>query len=275
MKPYLFALIAIILWSTLAALSVQLSQVPPFLLVGVSLVIGSLCGLRWIKDWRVNFLTLALGVYGLFGYHFFLFIALRKAPPVEANLINYLWPLLMVLLTPVFFKNFSLRSKHLIAAGLGFAGAFLIVTGGNLSLSTDALMGYVFAGIAAFMWASYSLLSKKIPPFPTGAVGLFCLVSGSLSLLCHFLLEISYSFKSKDILPFLLLGFGPMGAAFFLWDKSLKMGDPRIIGSLSYLTPMLSTLLLVVLGGGSFTWVTFVAMVLIIAGALVGAVANK
>jgi drug/metabolite transporter (DMT)-like permease len=45
--------------------------------------------------------TLLLGVYGLFGYHFLLFLALRSAPPLEANLVNYLWPLLIVVLAPV------------------------------------------------------------------------------------------------------------------------------------------------------------------------------
>ncbi len=275
MKPYLYAFIAIVLWANLALLSLQLTQVPPFLLVGVSLTIGSVCGLRWIRDWKVSWPTLALGIYGLFGYHFFLFMGLRNAPPVEANLINYLWPLLIVVMSPLFFKNFRLNYKHLLAAALGFAGAFLIVTGGSLSMSSSGLLGYAFAGIAAFMWASYSLLTKKVAPFPTGAVGLFCFVSGLLSILCHFLLEPAYTLQATDVLPFLLLGLGPMGAAFFLWDKSLKTGDPRVIGSLSYLTPMLSTLLLTFFGGGHLTWMSLVSMGLILIGAAIGAVANK
>ena len=266
---------AIALWATLATVGLQLSQVPPFLLVGMALTLGSVCGVRWIKDWNVQVSTLALGVYGLFGYHFFLFMAFRNAPPVEAKLINYLWPLLIVILSPVFLKHYTLNSRHVIAAALGFSGAFLIVTGGQLSLFSINWLGYTFAGIAAFMWASYSLLSKRVAPFPTGAVGLFCLVSGGLAIVCHVLLESPYTLESKDILPLFFLGLGPMGAAFYLWDKSLKTGDPRIIGSLSYLTPMLSTLLLVVSGGGQFTWVTLASMALIISGASIGTAANK
>jgi drug/metabolite transporter (DMT)-like permease len=67
-----------------------------------------------------------------------------------------------------------------------------------------------------------------------------------------------------------LLGVGPLGAAFFTWDAALKRGDPRIIGSLTYITPLTSTVVLVLVGGRSFTWVSALAMLLIISGALLG-----
>src|SRR5215218_2810501 len=101
MSPQFYALGAIALWSSLAALGVALRHVPPFLLTGLALVIGSMPAWPLVRQWRVPAPTLALGIYGLFGYHLLLFIALRLAPPVEANLVNYLWPLLIVVLAPV------------------------------------------------------------------------------------------------------------------------------------------------------------------------------
>lgn len=275
MKPYVYALTAIFLWATLAFLSLQLSTVPPFLLLGLCLTTGSLCGLPWIKQWKVSWTTLALGVYGLFGYHLLLFLALRNAPPIEANLLNYLWPLLIVLLSPVFLKGFHLRINHIIAAILGFFGALLIVTGGQISISSENMQGYLLAIAAAFVWASYSLLTKKVRPFPTAAIGLFCFVSGILSLICHGLLETSYSLNSSEILPLIAISVGPLGIAFFMWDRALKAGDPRIIGSLSYLTPMLSTLLILTTNPSAFTWVSGMAMAFIMSGALTGAIATK
>ena len=110
MSATLLALGAIALWATLASLGVALGHVPPFLLTGLALVIGSVPAWPLARQWRVPASTLALGIYGLFGFHFLLFVALRNAPPVEANLVNYLWPLLIVVLAPLFLPGMKLRA---------------------------------------------------------------------------------------------------------------------------------------------------------------------
>ena len=102
--------------------------------------------------------------------------------------------------------------------------------------------GYVPAGASAFVWASYSLLTQRVAPFPTASIGVFGLVSGLLSLLCHVLLEPAVALSTGDLLLLALLGLGPLGGAFYLWDAALKRGDARQIGLLSFLTPLLSTL---------------------------------
>jgi len=270
----LLAVLTIALWSFLAFLGSRLNHLPPFLLVGIALCIGSLIGLARTKEWHVPLKTFAVGVYGIFGYHFLLFTAFQYAPAVEANLMNYLWPLLIVLLSPVILKGFNLRIYHILGALIGLAGAGLIVTGGKFSLDLDNLSGYLMAGSAAFVWSSYSLLTKRVPPFSTAAVAGFCLGSGLLSLAVHFLsspsLESITVLTLSDWITLILLGAGPMGLAFFTWDAALKRGDPRIIGSMAYITPLTSTLLLVLAGGKPFTWVSAVAMVLIFSGALIG-----
>src|SRR6476620_5895905 len=123
MTANFYALGAIALWSTLAALGLALRDVPPFLLTGMALVIGSVPAWPLARQWKVPASTLALGVYGLFGFHFLLFVALRNAPPVEANLVNYLWPLLIVVLAPVFLPAMALTPVHVGAALVGFVGA--------------------------------------------------------------------------------------------------------------------------------------------------------
>ena len=247
MKPTPLALGAIALWASLATLGVRLSHLPPFWLTGMALLIGSVIALplsRWdFRQWRVPLPTLALGVYGLFGYHFLFFIALRHAPPVQANLVNYLWPLGMVVMAPLFLPGLSLSLRQLLAALLGFAGAALAITAGR-TLDGGLAWGYLPALASAFVWASYSLLTQRVTPFPTAAIGLFALVSGLLSLACHVWLEPAVTLSAQDGLWLLLMGLGPLGAAFFLWDAALKRGDARQIGLLSFSTPLLSTLLL-------------------------------
>jgi drug/metabolite transporter (DMT)-like permease len=264
------ALLAIALWGSLAALSVRLREVPPFLLVGISLLLGSVFGLRQLSLAEVRPRVLLLGVTGLFAYHFCLFLALRLAPPVEANLINYLWPLLIVLLSPLLLPGTRLASRHLLGAGLGLAGAALLVTGGRLGFDAASLPGHLLALLAALTWSCYSLLSRRLGGLSRAAISASCLVSGLLSLACHALLEPRHALAAADLPPLLLIGLGPLGAAFYLWDRALQEGDPRVIGTLAYLTPLLSTLLLTLFGGGRLGPVSLLAMALIVGGAVVG-----
>jgi drug/metabolite transporter (DMT)-like permease len=273
MSANFYALGAIALWASLASLGVSLTHVPPFLLTGIALIIGSVPAwpfvLRDPSQWRIPLRTLALGVYGLFAYHFLLFIALRHAPPVEANLVNYLWPLFIVVLSPVVLPGVALRLPHVLAALLGFAGAAIAIAGGR-ELSGTLAWGYVPALAAAFIWATYSLMTKRVAAFPTTAIGLFGLVSGALSLLCHAALEPSVALQPRDWALLAVLGLGPLGGAFFLWDKALKLGDARHIGILSYITPLASTALLIVVSGRPFSASIALATVMIISAAVMG-----
>lgn len=273
MQANLYALGAIAMWASLASLGVSLTHVPPFLLTGIALIIGSVPAWPFVardpSQWRIPLRTLALGVYGLFAYHFLLFIALRYAPAVEANLVNYLWPLFIVVLAPVLLPGVRLRLAHVAAALLGFGGAAIAIVGGR-ELSGELAWGYLPALAAAFIWASYSLLTKRVAAFPTTAIGLFGLVSGALSLLCHVLLEPATALRWRDWALLALLGLGPLGASFFLWDKALKLGDARQIGILSYITPLASTTLLVLVSGRPFSSSIVIATGLILAAAVLG-----
>lgn len=282
----LLALATIALWASLAALGTALAHVPPFLLTGLGLLAGSVIALPLVRfDLRRLAVTpraLAVGVYGLFGYHFLLFTGLQLAPPVEANLVNYLWPLGIVLMAPLLLPGVRLSPAHVLAALMGLAGAAIAILGrggggGGAATGAGPLapLGFAAAAAGAFVWASYSLLSKRLTltgqGFPTAAIGSFGLVSGLLSLLCHVLLEPSVQLSARDLALIAALGLGPLGGAFFLWDAALKRGDARQIGVLAYLTPLLSTLLLLWTTGRPLSWHIALATLLILGAAVVGA----
>ncbi len=277
----LLALATIALWASLATLGTALAHVPPFLLTGLGLLAGSLIALPLARfDLRrlaVAPRALALGVYGLFGYHFLLFTGLQLAPPVEANLVNYLWPLGIVLMAPLLLPGVRLTAAHVLAALLGLAGAAIAILGrGGAGASAGPLapMGFAAAAGGAFIWSSYSLLSKRLAlagqGFPTAAIGTFGLVSGLLSLACHALLEPSVALSARDVVLIAALGLGPLGGAFFLWDAALKRGDARQIGVLAYLTPLLSTLVLLWTTGRPLSGSVALATALILGAAVLG-----
>ncbi len=280
----LLALATIALWASLATLGASLAHVPPFLLTGLGLLAGSVIALPLVRfDLRRLAVTpraLALGVYGLFGYHFLLFTALQLAPPVGANLVNYLWPLGIVALAPLLLPGVRLAPAHLLAALAGLAGAAIAILGrdggGAATAASHPLapLGFACAAGAALIWSSYSVLSKRLAStrhaFPTAAIGTFGFVSALLSLLCHALLEPAVSLSARDLGLIAVLGLGPLGGAFFLWDAALKLGDARQIGVLSYLTPLLSTLTLLWATGRPLTGSIVLATALILGAAVIG-----
>lgn len=271
--------IAILLWSLLAGITVRLAHIPPFLLVGLSLSLGALPSLKYARSWFSDLKLLAFGTAGVFGYHFLLFMAFRLSPPVGVNLLNYLWPVLLVLISAAVLPGYRLESQHWIGGLISFSGAALVITSNHTSPSSppeSSALGYPLAIGAAVIWAVYSTYTKKWGDFPTSRVGGFCFLSGLLALSCHVLFEPSVSFNLSDGLWILVLGLGPLGLAFYAWDASLKRGDPRLIGALSYFTPVLSTLNLslftprAVLGGR-----LLFALTLVVAGAMISSLWRK
>lgn len=266
-RATLSALGALALWSSLAALTLRLSQVPPLFLAGVTLLVGGLLGVHRVQWRALRWPQLLLGVYGLFAYHLCLFLGLRLGPPVEVNLINYLWPLLIVVLSPLLLPGLRLRPRHLLGAALGFGGAALLMSGER---GGGSLAGHGLALAAAVIWSTYSLLTKRLGGVPTSAVSAFCLLSGALALGAHALLEPAYVPTLADLPWLAVIGVGPMGAAFYLWDHGMKHGDPRTLGTLAYLTPLCSTLLVATVGGEPLSAKVLGAGAAILGGAVVG-----
>jgi drug/metabolite transporter (DMT)-like permease len=279
----LLALATIALWASLATLGAALAHVPPLLLTGLGLLAGSLIALPLarfdLRRLKVTPVALALGVYGLFGYHFLLFTALQLAPPVPANLVNYLWPLGIVLLAGVLLPGVRLTRMHVGAALAGLAGAAIAILGRGAAGAGAAAyplapLGFASAAAAALIWSSYSVLSKRLAgtrhAYPTAAIGTFGVVAAVLALVSHALLEPPAALSAADLGLIALLGLGPLGGAFFLWDAALKRGDARQIGVLSYLTPLLSTLMLLWVTGEPLTWSVGLATLLILGAAVAG-----
>jgi drug/metabolite transporter (DMT)-like permease len=272
MRSDLAALGAVILWGSLAALGAALSNIPPFLLSGIGLIIGGLVSLPLakfdLKKLKVSWTALLVGVYGLFGYHAALFAGLQNAPSVQANLVNYLWPLLIVVLTPLFIRGTNLTLRHITAAVAGFAGAGLAILSGTELVGGFAI-GYVFAFIAAVVWSTYSLMTKRIS-FRTEAVGTFALVSGALALLVHMVFEPGTAIAASDWVLLIAIGVGPMGASFYLWDYALKTGSPQRVGLIAFLTPLISTTLLLIVTGTPLSPLLTISAALIFTAAFVG-----
>jgi drug/metabolite transporter (DMT)-like permease len=274
----LIGLTAILMWSLLALLTVATGKIPAFQLAAMTFAVGGAVGMLTILR-RSNALQVlrqpvtawAVGVGGLFGYHALYFLALRFAPPAEAGLLNYLWPLLIVLFS-AFLPGERLAAHHVVGAALGLAGTALLFVGNGASFAASQLPGLAAAFVAAFVWAIYSVLSRRLKAVPTDAVAGFCLATSLLAAAVHVAVEPTvWPDGATEWLAVAGLGIGPVGAAFYAWDIGMKRGDIRVLGAASYATPLLSTAFLILAGYAKPSAAIALAALLIAGGGLVAA----
>jgi drug/metabolite transporter (DMT)-like permease len=270
---------AILMWSLLSLLTVLSGTVPPFQLAAMTFAIAGMLGAAtWAfrpgaaRALRQPAEVWALGVGGLFGYHALFFFALRLAPPAEAQLVNYFWPLLIVLGSALL-PNERLRPHHVIGALLALGGTIVLFAGrGGMTFAQNYLPGFAAAFMAALIWAFYSVLSRRFAAVPTDAVAGFCLATAALAALFHLVLEqTQWPQSAAQWLAVAGLGIGPVGAAFYVWDIGMKRGDIRILGVASYLAPLLSTAYLVLAGYAAPSISLALAAALIAGGGLIAA----
>ena len=274
----LVGLTAILMWSLLSVLTVATGKIPAFQLAAMTFAIGAAVAFASFLFRPSAFAALkqpvvawVVGVGGLFGYHALYFLALRFAPPAEAGLLNYLWPLLIVLFSSLL-PGERLASHHIIGAVLGLAGTVLLLAGNIGGFAPGQVPGLAAAFVAAFVWAAYSVMSRKLKAVPTDAVAGFCLATALLAALVHLMVETTvWPETLGQWLAIIALGVGPVGAAFFVWDIGMKRGDIRVLGAASYATPLLSTLFLILAGFAQPTATIAIAAVLIAGGGLIAA----
>lgn len=268
---------AILMWSLLAVLTVASGRVPPFQLAAMTFAIGGVLGAAWLtraRAWRAlrqKPQVWAIGVCGLFGYHALYFLALRLAPPAEAGLLNYFWPLLIVLSSGLL-PGERLRLHSVAGAVLGLIGTVILFTGHGLAPALDFVAGYSAALCAAFVWAAYSVLSRRFAGVSSAAVAGFCLATAVLAAAFHLAFERTvWPEHAGQWLAVLALGIAPVGIAFYAWDIGVKRGDIRVLGVASYAAPILSTMFLVLAGYAQASASLGLAAILIAGGGLLAA----
>ena len=280
LRATLFGALAILLWGALALFTVWTEGVPPLQLLAMTFGLAFLlAGAKWLirRENGLRYLrrspgVLVFGVVGLFGYHFFYFLALKNAPPVEAGLIAYLWPLLIVVFAMAL-PGETFGWRPLIGALIGLMGCVVLVTAGEAaSFNTDYLLGYGAAAACALTWSGYSVLSRRLRAVPTDTVGWYCAATAILGAIGHSLFEETVVPTSVTAwIAILALGLGPVGAAFFAWDIGMKHGHIGILGASSYAAPLISTLLLIAFGGGQASWSVAIGCAAIVAGSVFAA----
>ncbi len=269
---------AVLLWGTLATLTaLKGAALPPFQTTAITFAIGAVtvAAIAIIsgraRAMKPTLSSFALGLYGLFGFHVLYFAALRLAPTAEAGLIASLWALLTVLFSGLL-PGHALKLRHVVGALLGLAAATLLVSNkfGGAAGFPQSHLGFALAFCCAVVWASYSVMSRLIAAVPSESLALPCLATAVLALLCSLAFETWTAPESAmSWLALVIMGLGPVGAAFLWWDIGMKRGNVAYLGVLGYATPVISTALLLMLGLATPSLSLLLACVLILAAAFI------
>lgn len=266
--------LAIVLWGTLALLGHYTKTVPPFQLLFMCFLISA--SLLFVKRLVLNTPIFAkpklnkqewlVGVTGLFGFHFCYFMALKYASAINVSLIAYLWPMLLALML----ATKAQRLRAVIGSAIGFVGVgCLLSQEQSIVIKSSEFIGYGFAFACALIWSTYSYLISKTSS-QADDIGWLSLVVAAFSLIAHVLFESSvWQFETVTLTAILLLGLGPVGGAFYLWELGMKQGNKKMLASLSYSSPLLSSVLLALLGLTPWSSSIIIALFLILTGGLI------
>ena len=278
-RATLIGALAVLMWALLAPMTAAAHDIPPLQLLATTFGIAFVSGILWllisggttaVRKLRQPWTYLAFAVIALFGYHALYFAALSLAPPAQASLVAYLWPLLIVWFAALGDRSERIRAPQIVGALLGLTGtAVLILSRDSAGLeSRHVLLGLLAALACAVIWSGYSVLNRRFQHIPSEAMVGVCGLVAVCGWLAHWLLDPqTVAARAPQWLAMIGLGVGPVGLAFLAWDHGTKHGRLALLGSVSYGAPVLSTLLLVCLGDAPARWSLLVACVLVTAGA--------
>jgi drug/metabolite transporter (DMT)-like permease len=274
-NPFVLMPILLLMWGSLAAVSKLLlnnldSYQVLFYMYGIG-VVSFLVILFWrgsvraIVSWKLAdiILLLACGILS-FLYDYFYFRSLELIPAVEASMLNYLFPIFIVLLAIPIHKE-RLDVFKVISIGMGFAGTLLLMTKGELSSITFTnFEGDLFAILAAVSWGLFTNLIKK------NDIDIF--LSTSFITVIAFLLSVVLMVTSSrfvlpqrsDVYGVVWLSLSNIVFGFFLYFRALKYSTASLIASFTFFTPFVTLVFIVLLLGETLTLVECLAALLII-----------
>ena len=268
---------SILMWSFSALFISWTGDMPPFLLAALNSAIGfAFFGLKWLatpqrlqKALRQPKQVWALYFLAVVCYRGFYLSGLKLAPIVEANLLNYLWPLLIIVLSALMDKK---KIPPAIYAGAAscFAGVVCIGLSNKGGQGLSFENGHIFAAVAACLWALYSVLTRRFPGALSDLIGVMHLVAVAVFSLLHILFEDPVSLKAVSLAGWA----GTVGLSlavslgYSFWDRAMTHGDREHVATAAYFTPLLSIVWLILFAHAPMTGFIWLAALLILGGSL-------
>ncbi len=269
----------IFLWSLSALFISWTPEIPPFLLAACTSAFGFvLFAFRWMKS-REKFDTAIrqpvqvwiLFAVAVIAYRGFYLSGLKIAPTVEANLLNYLWPLLIVVFGA--FVNRKMPTPTVLCGAVaGLCGVGLLLTPSGIAASSlNITSGHILAFLGAVCWSGYSVATRLMKADSSDLIGVMHGVAVLIFIAFHVAFEPSVAWERVDM--YHVAGVTELGLAISLgyswWDEAMSRGDQHQIAIGANFIPLLSTIWLVLFGSQAITQRVICAAGLIIVGSYI------
>lgn len=272
MKGTAAGIVAMLMWSMLGTLLAFSGDVPGLQLTAMTLFIGGVAmaaaqkisGEDMLSYWAQPLRKYLFVMGGICGYTALIYLSFKMITPMEANSLNYLWPVLLVLFATWAGRR-AVGALQILGIIFGFCGALLLFLPHAGENWTGINAGHVLAAGGAVLWAAYSVMTKNVT-FPPGFMVPVFFVSSLIVAVLHFLLEPTVWPTGWEWAVIMTLGIFRVSYSF--WDYGMKHGDVIFLASLSYFIPLISTLLLILVGFGPENTVIGWGALFIVAGCL-------
>jgi len=218
------------------------------------------------KDWIHS---VVLGLLGTYLYYILLYFGYANAKGIEVLIIQYCWPIFVIILSILILKE-RLNIRKVISIILGFSGVFLVLTKGNLTaIHLDNLFVDSIVLIAAFVFGLFSVLSKKVKIDSLTLVTIYFLTATVISFLSMISLSEFKLPTQVTFLPIIINGIFVNGISYLFWIGALKIGKASFLAPFVFLTPVISTILLIVFFKEPFETIYLIGMISVILGGLI------
>ena len=270
-RATLIGFLATILWSCYGALVVATDATPPFLAMAIFFTAGAvtLLGRRILRGQgivdllRMPMSTLALGFFGLWGNNaLYVFAFTSGANPVSINIVAFSWPVMMVAI--VLLAGLARATIwDGMAMLLGFAGVLAIAWEGDIFSFHP---GILMALGGALLWAVYSAFRRVVPVGVPDAMTAFLIAGTIASWSFHFAMGEPLQSSVDDLAALAVVGILPVVLANLMWDYGARLGDPVLLAGLSFMEPVLSSMLIALVHQVPIRYVDLVGMLLVLIG---------
>lgn len=277
-KAYIYLGIGIILWASTPAVAKLLLrnldnfQVLFFTSLIATITLFLICifqnKLKIILNYKAKdyFTFIYTGFFGIFLYYLLTFASLSLIPAQESSIVNYLWPIMVLILATLILKE-RMSIKKILAIIISFVGVWVVVSKGNLfNLNFSNSYGVLFAFLGAISYGLFSVLGKKQNYEKITSMFFYYLFSFILILIiAPFFTNIKFP-TLMEFMGLLWLGIFTSGIAYVLWFLALKYGETTKMSNLIYLTPFVSLIYIYLLTGEKILYSSIIGLIIVILG---------